>query len=198
MKGTTGKIHPIVPESSLVLASILCAPGRLGLLVHATDQPGGDTQPLSIFLSWIHKYMLIHVSTVDRFMHSHSFAAHISINCTVHTSTNTNVRAHAHTLIHMLICTYMHTYMCIHMHAHTVASISPEAMMHFPSVSDFPTYFWKFFRLLGKFPNLTFSQQNFSVFICISSLFSAKQYISPLFRQNYYSPPTFWNFPLIS
>ena len=72
-----------------------------------------------------------------------------------------------------------------------------EAIMHFLSVSDFPPIFDKFSDSVENFKNFTFSQKNVSIFIRFFShqpqisnfpLFSVFQYISPLFRENYYSP----------
>ena len=71
-----------------------------------------------------------------------------------------------------------------------------ETMMHFPPVSDFPPIFGKFSNSEENFHNMTFSSAEISddLFfshrpqISNSSLFSLLQYISPLFRQNYYFP----------
>ena len=82
------------------------------------------------------------------------------------------------------------------------ASIPPEAMMHFPSVSYFPLFSKEFSDSVENFPNFTktfaiFIRQNFwwpflfSPQPQISSLFSLFQYISPLFRENYSFLPTF-------
>src|SRR6218665_2232022 len=87
----------------------------------------------------------------------------------------------------------------------------PETMMHFPSVSDFPLFSKKFQTLRKIFTILPFPQKFlyfhhpkfFMTFFShrpqISNfpLFSLFQYISPLFRENYYFPPTLTNFPLV-
>src|SRR6218665_1021871 len=62
-------------------------------------------------------------------------------------------------------------------------------MMHFPPVSDSPLFSKKFRTLRKIFEILPF----FLVDAQISNfpLFSLFQYISPLFRENYYPPPYF-------
>ena len=55
----------------------------------------------------------------------------------------------------------------------------------------FPFLFMKIFQTPWKiFPISPYPIKFFR--ICL--LFSLKQYISPIFRENYYSLPTFWNF----
>ena len=72
--------------------------------------------------------------------------------------------------------------------------------MHFPPVSDFP-YFLNFIFSRKSSPfssakisdDLSFSHRpQISNFLLLFSLF---QYISPLFRENYYFTPAFKNFP---
>ena len=72
-----------------------------------------------------------------------------------------------------------------------------------PPVSDFPL-FRQIFRLCWKLSKFYLFPKNFSIFICqnfwwlflrISTLFSLFQYISPLFRENYYFP-LLWKIPL--
>ena len=99
---------------------------------------------------------------------------------------------------------YCHTY------KHSIQSIRQGRGVHppwdhdaFPPVSDSP-YFLKFSQFY-LFPTnfLIFIRQNFSwlVFLVIdqkfrnSPLFSLFQYISPLFRKNYYFPPALTHFP---
>src|SRR6218665_179052 len=82
-------------------------------------------------------------------------------------------------------------------------------MMHFPPVSDFPLFsktfqtLWTIFKIL-PFPEKCldfhppkFLMTFFSHRAQISNfpLFSLFQYISPLFRENYYFPLTFINSP---
>ena len=84
--------------------------------------------------------------------------------------------------------------------------------MHFLPCFRFPPYFRKIFRLREKFTfpdNIIFrfssakiSDDFFLSFLLvidhkfrISSLFSLFQYISPLFRENYYFPPYFEKCP---
>src|SRR6218665_719947 len=89
------------------------------------------------------------------------------------------------------------------------ASIPPETMMHFPLCFRFPPYFRKIFGLSENFYNFTFSRKISSLSsakisddfffshrpqMSNSPLFSLFQYISPLFRENYF-PPYFDKFP---
>ena len=76
--------------------------------------------------------------------------------------------------------------------------------MHFPCYFRFPPYFRKMFRLCGKFSEnfLDFHPTKFLMTffshrpqISNFPLFSLFQYISSLFRENYYFPPTFKNVP---
>src|SRR6218665_435344 len=60
----------------------------------------------------------------------------------------------------------------------------PEAMMHFPPVSDFPLFPKHFSDSVDNFPNFTFSRK-------ISQFSSAKV------SENYYFPSTFTNFSLL-
>ena len=78
---------------------------------------------------------------------------------------------------------------CLFSFSQTGASIPPETMMHFPPVSDSPLFSKKFRTLRKIFKTLPF----FLVDAQISNfpLFSLFQYISPLFRENYYFPPYF-------
>src|SRR6218665_2487719 len=81
----------------------------------------------------------------------------------------------------------------------------PEAMMHFPTCFRFPPIFEKFSDSVENFQNFTFSRKisakisddHFSSHrpqISNFPLFPLFQYISPLFRENYYFSPAFKNF----
>src|SRR6218665_1201143 len=85
------------------------------------------------------------------------------------------------------------------------APIPPEAMMHFPSVSNFPLFsknfqtLWKIFKIL-PFPDDLFLviDHNLSKF---PPIFPVSVHSPPLFRENYYfpllskiSPPLFEKF----
>jgi len=86
----------------------------------------------------------------------------------------------------------------------------PEAMMHFPPCFRFSPYFQKIFRLwtIFKILNVTFSEKVFDFhppeFLIFFShrpkisnflpIFPVSVYF-PLFRENYYFPPTLTNFP---
>src|SRR6218665_482072 len=80
------------------------------------------------------------------------------------------------------------------------ASILLEAMMHLPPVSDFPL-FWKKFQTLWKivpvlpFPDFFLDIFDFHRPKFMMTFFPLFQYISHLFRENYYSPFTFANVP---
>src|SRR6218665_2981696 len=74
-------------------------------------------------------------------------------------------------------------------------------MMHFPPCFRFPPIFEKIsdlFRKMYRFSSAIISDDLFLVIdhkFRISPLFSLFQYISLLFRENYYFPPTLKNFP---
>ena len=74
---------------------------------------------------------------------------------------------------------------------------SSEAMMHFPSVSDFPLFPKNFLTPWTNFPHLTFSRNYFRF---SSAKLSAISIPFPLFRENYSFPllleipPVFDNF----
>src|SRR6218665_4216354 len=85
-------------------------------------------------------------------------------------------------------------------------------MMHFPPCFKFPPYFRKIFGLSENFYNFTFSRKISSLssakisddlflvidhIFRISPLFSLFQYISPLFRENYFFPLLLQIFPPI-
>src|SRR6218665_283337 len=75
----------------------------------------------------------------------------------------------------------------------TGASIPPEAMMHFPPVSDFPILSKKFQNLRKIFKMLPFFSHRPQIANC--PLFSLFWYISLCFAKIIISPPTFKNFP---
>src|SRR6218665_365063 len=79
------------------------------------------------------------------------------------------------------------------------ASILPEAIMHFPPVSDFPplfptrgqfSQFYPFPKKLFDFHPPKFSDDQICNFSKFPPLFSLFQHIFPLFRKTYF-PPTF-------
>src|SRR6218665_1028711 len=69
---------------------------------------------------------------------------------------------------------------------------SSEAMMHFPSVSDFPLFSKNFLTPWTNFPHLTFSRNYFRF---SSAKLSAISIPFPLFRENYSFPSTFRSSP---
>ena len=86
----------------------------------------------------------------------------------------------------------------------TGASIPPEAMMHFPPVSDFPPVFEKIFDFLENFKNFTFPEKisHFhppkfltTFILVINHKFRIFTAFPPLNRENLLFPPTFLNFP---
>jgi len=97
-------------------------------------------------------------------------------------------------------------YISITVLPYTEASISPEAMMHFPSVSDSLSpkncsdtveNFSNFYLFTKKIrfssakisDDLLFSHRLEILKFLIFPIFPLFQYISPLFRENYYFPP---------
>src|SRR6218665_3070066 len=96
-------------------------------------------------------------------------------------------------------------------HVHPGVSIPPETMMHFPPCFRFSPLFSKTFQTLREIFTILPFPKKFSSFsyppkFSDDLFFSHRpqisnfppiflfQYISPLFRQNYYFPPTLTNF----
>src|SRR6218665_2404065 len=87
----------------------------------------------------------------------------------------------------------------------------PEAMMHFPPVSDFPTIFDKISASVENFQNVIFSRKSFrfssakisdDLFLVIDHKFRISPYFPcfstfPPVRENYYFSPTFKNSPSV-
>src|SRR6218665_395626 len=84
------------------------------------------------------------------------------------------------------------------------ASIPSEAMMHLSPLLQIPPIFEKLYEFLENFQNFTFSSQISRFFLVIDHKFSiplifpVSVHFPPLFRENFYFPPTLTNFPSVS